>query len=254
MTLAAQPILLTPAPDDLRHHARRDAARLGIVGQRLQRDHRAAAIGTLVPRDGHVLVPNNGAYCQRIAKICRVLGRKLTTIDYREDRRVDPADVERARRQSDHHARRARALRNDFIKENTMTLAAQPILLTPAPDDLRHHARRDAARLGIDGTATSTRSPRGCANACCRSCTAKHARMRPAASSRSAAIGTLVPRDGHDARAEQRRVLPAHREDLPRARPQADDDRLPRGSPRRSGRRRRALAANPTITHVALVH
>ena len=55
-----------------------------------------AAIGTLVPRDGHVLVPNNGAYCQRIAKICRVLGRKLTTIDYREDRRVDPADVERA--------------------------------------------------------------------------------------------------------------------------------------------------------------
>ncbi|MBC8824359.1 aminotransferase class V-fold PLP-dependent enzyme, partial [Escherichia coli] len=26
----------------------------------------------------------------------RVLGRTLTTIDYREDRRVDPADVERA--------------------------------------------------------------------------------------------------------------------------------------------------------------
>ena len=33
-----------------------------------------AAIGTLVPRDGHVLVPNNGAYCQRIARICKVLG------------------------------------------------------------------------------------------------------------------------------------------------------------------------------------
>jgi 2-aminoethylphosphonate-pyruvate transaminase len=55
-----------------------------------------AAIGTLVPRDGHVLVPSNGAYCQRLAKICRVLGRKVTTIDYSEDRQVQPADVERA--------------------------------------------------------------------------------------------------------------------------------------------------------------
>lgn len=55
-----------------------------------------AAIGTLVPRDGHVLVPSNGAYCQRLAKICRVLGRKVTTIDYTEDRQVQPADVERA--------------------------------------------------------------------------------------------------------------------------------------------------------------
>lgn len=55
-----------------------------------------AAIGTLVPRNGHVLVPSNGAYCQRLAKICRVLGRKVTTIDYTEDRQVQPADVERA--------------------------------------------------------------------------------------------------------------------------------------------------------------
>jgi len=27
-----------------------------------------AAVGTLVPRTGHVLVPQNGAYCQRIAR------------------------------------------------------------------------------------------------------------------------------------------------------------------------------------------
>ncbi|RZL92102.1 MAG: 2-aminoethylphosphonate--pyruvate transaminase [Variovorax sp.] len=54
-----------------------------------------AAIGTVVPRDGHVLVPNNGAYCQRIAKICKVLGRKLTTIDYTEDKQVQAADVDR---------------------------------------------------------------------------------------------------------------------------------------------------------------
>ena len=55
-----------------------------------------AAIGTLVPRGGHVLVPQNGAYCQRIARICRVLGRKLTTLDYAEDTQVAPADIERA--------------------------------------------------------------------------------------------------------------------------------------------------------------
>jgi 2-aminoethylphosphonate-pyruvate transaminase len=53
-----------------------------------------AALGTLVPRTaGHVLVPQNGAYCQRIARICRVLGRKLTTIDYAENAPVAAADV-----------------------------------------------------------------------------------------------------------------------------------------------------------------
>jgi 2-aminoethylphosphonate-pyruvate transaminase len=55
-----------------------------------------AAIGTLVPRAGHVLVPQNGAYCQRIARICRVLGRAVTTIDYAEDAAVRVEDVERA--------------------------------------------------------------------------------------------------------------------------------------------------------------
>ncbi len=54
-----------------------------------------AAIGTLVPRAGHVLVPQNGAYCQRIARICRVLGRRLSTIDYAEDVQVRPDDVDR---------------------------------------------------------------------------------------------------------------------------------------------------------------
>ena len=54
-----------------------------------------AAIGTLVPRNGHVLVPQNGAYCERIARICRVLGRKLTTLDYAENAQVTAADIER---------------------------------------------------------------------------------------------------------------------------------------------------------------
>jgi 2-aminoethylphosphonate-pyruvate transaminase len=43
-----------------------------------------------------VLVPQNGAYCQRIARICRVLGRRLTTIDYPEDVQVSPADIARS--------------------------------------------------------------------------------------------------------------------------------------------------------------
>jgi 2-aminoethylphosphonate-pyruvate transaminase len=55
-----------------------------------------AAIGTLVPRTGHVLVPQNGAYCQRIARMAKYLGRKLTTIDYAENAQVSAGDVERA--------------------------------------------------------------------------------------------------------------------------------------------------------------
>jgi len=55
-----------------------------------------AAIGTLVPRTGHVLIPQNGAYCQRMARICRVLGRRLTTLDYAEDTQVSPRDIERS--------------------------------------------------------------------------------------------------------------------------------------------------------------
>jgi 2-aminoethylphosphonate-pyruvate transaminase len=55
-----------------------------------------AAIGTLVPRTGHVLVPQNGAYCQRIARIVKYLGRNLTTIDFAENAQVSAGDVERA--------------------------------------------------------------------------------------------------------------------------------------------------------------
>ncbi len=55
-----------------------------------------AAIGSLTPKNAHVLVPNNGAYCARLAKICKVLGRKVTTIDYSEALQVNPADVDKA--------------------------------------------------------------------------------------------------------------------------------------------------------------
>ena len=55
-----------------------------------------AAIGTLTPKNAHVLVPNNGAYCARLARISKVLGRKTSTIDYTEAQQVSPADVDKA--------------------------------------------------------------------------------------------------------------------------------------------------------------
>jgi 2-aminoethylphosphonate-pyruvate transaminase len=55
-----------------------------------------AAIGTLVPRTGHLLIPLNGAYCQRIARTAKYLGRKATTIDYAENAPVSAADIGRA--------------------------------------------------------------------------------------------------------------------------------------------------------------
>src|SRR5438105_953792 len=44
-----------------------------------------AALANLVPRDGKVLVPQNGAYCQRILRILRYLGRSHVALDMAED-------------------------------------------------------------------------------------------------------------------------------------------------------------------------
>lgn len=54
-----------------------------------------AAIGTLVPRDGKVLVLINGAYGHRLAKICKVLGRAHSTYVSAEDQPTTAADVQR---------------------------------------------------------------------------------------------------------------------------------------------------------------
>ncbi|WP_273825040.1 MULTISPECIES: 2-aminoethylphosphonate--pyruvate transaminase [Pseudomonas] len=53
-----------------------------------------AAIGTLVPRDGKVLVLVNGAYGKRLASICSVLGRAFCTLESAEDQPSDAAEVE----------------------------------------------------------------------------------------------------------------------------------------------------------------
>ena len=55
-----------------------------------------AALANLVPRDGKVLVPQNGAYCQRILKILKYLGRAHVALDLREDQHPTAAMVEEA--------------------------------------------------------------------------------------------------------------------------------------------------------------
>ena len=40
-----------------------------------------AAVATLVPRDGHVLVLDNGAYCKRMGKLSTLMGRRTSVIE-----------------------------------------------------------------------------------------------------------------------------------------------------------------------------
>jgi 2-aminoethylphosphonate-pyruvate transaminase len=55
-----------------------------------------AALANVVPREGKVLVPQNGAYCQRIVKILQYLGRAHGVIDIAEDRQATAAMLEGA--------------------------------------------------------------------------------------------------------------------------------------------------------------
>jgi 2-aminoethylphosphonate-pyruvate transaminase len=55
-----------------------------------------AAIGTVVPRDGKVLVPNNGAYCARIVRICGYLNRAVVDLPVPEDQPATAAIVDAA--------------------------------------------------------------------------------------------------------------------------------------------------------------
>ena len=55
-----------------------------------------AAVGNIVPRTGKVLVPNNGAYCARIVKICKYLGRAVVDLPVPEDQPATAAIVDAA--------------------------------------------------------------------------------------------------------------------------------------------------------------
>src|SRR2546428_224879 len=54
-----------------------------------------AAVNSLVPRQGHVLVLINGAYGKRLAKLTEMMGRKLTTFETADDVPTTAADVAR---------------------------------------------------------------------------------------------------------------------------------------------------------------
>ena len=47
-----------------------------------------AAVATVVPRDGHVLVLDNGAYCKRLGKLSTLMGRRTTIMEHAEDQPV----------------------------------------------------------------------------------------------------------------------------------------------------------------------
>ncbi|CAD5373458.1 2-aminoethylphosphonate--pyruvate transaminase 2 [Rubrivivax sp. A210] len=53
-----------------------------------------AAVATVVPRDGHVLVPDNGAYCKRAARLTQLMGRRASVLPQAEDAPVSAAQVE----------------------------------------------------------------------------------------------------------------------------------------------------------------
>jgi 2-aminoethylphosphonate-pyruvate transaminase len=53
-----------------------------------------AAVATVVPRDGHVLVLDNGAYCKRAAKLTQLMGRRASVIAFGEDEAVSPRVLE----------------------------------------------------------------------------------------------------------------------------------------------------------------
>ncbi|MDH4290618.1 MAG: 2-aminoethylphosphonate--pyruvate transaminase [Aquincola sp.] len=53
-----------------------------------------AAVATVTPRDAHLLVPDNGAYCKRAAKLATLMGRKVSVMEVPEDRPIGAADVE----------------------------------------------------------------------------------------------------------------------------------------------------------------
>lgn len=54
-----------------------------------------AAVNTLVPRDGHVLVLINGAYGKRMAKLTQMMGRRLSIFETADDVPTTAADVAR---------------------------------------------------------------------------------------------------------------------------------------------------------------
>ena len=121
-----EPLLLTPGPLTTSHTTKnalkkdwgsRDQAFINLtenIRKKLlslanaQRDHVCipmqgsgtfaieAMLGTLIPRNGSVLVLINGAYGERIANILKVLGRRYRTIKFPSNEALDPTLINNA--------------------------------------------------------------------------------------------------------------------------------------------------------------
>ena len=53
-----------------------------------------AAVATVVPREGHVLVLDNGAYCKRAARLTTTMGRRCSVLAFDEAQPVSAAALE----------------------------------------------------------------------------------------------------------------------------------------------------------------
>ena len=53
-----------------------------------------AAVATIVPRDGHVLVLDNGAYCKRMGKLSTLMGRRTSILERAEDEPVSADELD----------------------------------------------------------------------------------------------------------------------------------------------------------------
>jgi 2-aminoethylphosphonate-pyruvate transaminase len=55
-----------------------------------------AAVATVVPRHGHILVLDNGAYCKRLGRLATLMGRRTTILPHAEHEAVSPQALEAA--------------------------------------------------------------------------------------------------------------------------------------------------------------
>ncbi len=55
-----------------------------------------AAVASVVPREGHVLVLDNGAYCKRAAKLTTMMGRRCTLLGFADHQPVSPHALQAA--------------------------------------------------------------------------------------------------------------------------------------------------------------
>ncbi|RQS58584.1 2-aminoethylphosphonate--pyruvate transaminase [Burkholderia sp. Bp8963] len=97
-----------------------------------------AALGTLVPHDGVVLVPDNGAYCARVLKILDRLGIDAVALPFGEDAAVDPAAIEAA------FAREPRITHVALVHLETSAGILNPL------DEIAALCRRHGKRLIVD--------------------------------------------------------------------------------------------------------